>query len=473
MSRLLPDGPGLLGAAAAAALDDSPDSPPSKSDSESECSSPNSKHLSPRGKLNEDQPAGMATYNDAFVKQLEELKTKQSINDQLTLMSQQSRLLGEMFNPLQLAATAGYPFFMPQYSALASTMPAFDYMNPYASSMMMPYMPELMKNLTQKQLETGRIGHTSTSKHNSMVRKSEPNTNNKPPKNGKDDIKVPAYKPSVTSQTNGDLTSTVARKGVKSSLSREKLEKLGEVPPAFTATNYLQNMSAQSASTSKRSSPTHSSHMSNKKSLIDHSPTSHHAHSSLSNGNSSGKKRPKRGQYRKYDSELLAQAVKAVQRGEMSVHRAGTFFGVPHSTLEYKVKERHLLRKKKIAENSENKAASLASTAGGVSQNKSAVANTTCNNSSDSNQSGCKTSPVSFNLSVAETVQPSADMESKVSGFTEFSSPYNQQATELLMKLQAKAHQQANEIMKDTNNSQSIENKDTSQSQFSIASLSN
>lgn len=62
----------------------------------------------------------------------------------------------------------------------------------------------------------------------------------------------------------------------------------------------------------------------------------------------SGKKtRPKRGQYRKYNSQLLMDAVKAVQRGEMSVHRAGSYFGVPHSTLEYKVKERHLLRQKK------------------------------------------------------------------------------------------------------------------------------
>uniref|UniRef100_A0A0K0D5P0 HTH psq-type domain-containing protein n=2 Tax=Metastrongylidae TaxID=55271 RepID=A0A0K0D5P0_ANGCA len=31
----------------------------------------------------------------------------------------------------------------------------------------------------------------------------------------------------------------------------------------------------------------------------------------------------------------------------MSVHRAGSYYGVPHSTLEYKVKERNLLRKKK------------------------------------------------------------------------------------------------------------------------------
>lgn len=57
--------------------------------------------------------------------------------------------------------------------------------------------------------------------------------------------------------------------------------------------------------------------------------------------------RPKRGRYRNYDRDHLIQAVLAVQRGEMSVHRAGTYFGVPHSTLEYKVKERHLLRPKK------------------------------------------------------------------------------------------------------------------------------
>lgn len=62
------------------------------------------------------------------------------------------------------------------------------------------------------------------------------------------------------------------------------------------------------------------------------------------------KTRPKRGQYRKYNSQLLMEAVKAVQRGEMSVHRAGSYYGVPHSTLEYKVKERHLLRQKKIKE---------------------------------------------------------------------------------------------------------------------------
>lgn len=57
--------------------------------------------------------------------------------------------------------------------------------------------------------------------------------------------------------------------------------------------------------------------------------------------------RPKRGKYRNYDRDSLVEAVKAVQRGEMSVHRAGSYYGVPHSTLEYKVKERHLMRPRK------------------------------------------------------------------------------------------------------------------------------
>ncbi|OQR72497.1 hypothetical protein BIW11_10344, partial [Tropilaelaps mercedesae] len=88
--------------------------------------------------------------------------------------------------------------------------------------------------------------------------------------------------------------------------------------------------------------------------------------SNTSNGSSNQKKppqqvgadgkvpRPKRGRYRNYNRDNLLQAVNAVQRGEMSVHRAGTYFGVPHSTLEYKVKERHLLRPKKRAPRPQN-----------------------------------------------------------------------------------------------------------------------
>lgn len=72
-----------------------------------------------------------------------------------------------------------------------------------------------------------------------------------------------------------------------------------------------------------------------------HSHSHSHSHSNNSNSpsnlNNSGKgTRPKRGKYRNYDRDSLVEAVKAVQRGEMSVHRAGSYYGVPHSTLEYK-----------------------------------------------------------------------------------------------------------------------------------------
>ncbi|CAI4225646.1 unnamed protein product [Auanema sp. JU1783] len=63
------------------------------------------------------------------------------------------------------------------------------------------------------------------------------------------------------------------------------------------------------------------------------------------------KARPKRGHYRKYDKAALDKAVNSVRLGEMSVHKAGSVYGVPHSTLEYKVKERNLLKKKKTEEN--------------------------------------------------------------------------------------------------------------------------
>lgn len=70
--------------------------------------------------------------------------------------------------------------------------------------------------------------------------------------------------------------------------------------------------------------------------------------SSPANHSAGGKgTRPKRGKYRNYNRDALVEAVRAVQRGEMSVHRAGSHYGVPHSTLEYKVKERHLMRPRK------------------------------------------------------------------------------------------------------------------------------
>ncbi|XP_033102970.1 uncharacterized protein LOC117105800 [Anneissia japonica] len=96
--------------------------------------------------------------------------------------------------------------------------------------------------------------------------------------------------------------------------------------------------------------------------LIDMTSQEHDSYTNSTTGrsvssdeyNSSQSKRPKRGRYRCYDRESLMQAVNAVQRGEMTVTRAGNVFGVPHSTLEYKVKERHLKRTSKRS--SEDKA---------------------------------------------------------------------------------------------------------------------
>ena len=88
--------------------------------------------------------------------------------------------------------------------------------------------------------------------------------------------------------------------------------------------------------------------------ILTSSPTLHSSsvkHSNVSNFINSPKnrvnylkqKRAKRGQYRKYESEQLERAVEVVLSGLMSVHKAGLCFGVPHSTLEYKVKERTII----------------------------------------------------------------------------------------------------------------------------------
>ncbi|XP_062285716.1 ligand-dependent nuclear receptor corepressor-like protein isoform X2 [Scomber scombrus] len=50
--------------------------------------------------------------------------------------------------------------------------------------------------------------------------------------------------------------------------------------------------------------------------------------------------RKKRGRYRQYNHELLEEAIGMVMTGRMSVSKAQGVYGVPHSTLEYKVKER-------------------------------------------------------------------------------------------------------------------------------------
>ncbi|XP_029376500.1 ligand-dependent corepressor isoform X2 [Echeneis naucrates] len=63
---------------------------------------------------------------------------------------------------------------------------------------------------------------------------------------------------------------------------------------------------------------------------------------SLDSESDLGSKQPrkKRGRYRQYNTELLEEAIVVVMGGKMSVSKAQSIYGIPHSTLEYKVKER-------------------------------------------------------------------------------------------------------------------------------------
>uniref|UniRef100_A0A3B5LW52 HTH psq-type domain-containing protein n=1 Tax=Xiphophorus couchianus TaxID=32473 RepID=A0A3B5LW52_9TELE len=75
--------------------------------------------------------------------------------------------------------------------------------------------------------------------------------------------------------------------------------------------------------------------------------------------------RKKRGRYRQYNTELLEEAIVVVMGGKMSVSKAQSVYGIPHSTLEYKVKERlgtlkHPPKKKlKLTSNVEEEGLSL------------------------------------------------------------------------------------------------------------------
>lgn len=74
---------------------------------------------------------------------------------------------------------------------------------------------------------------------------------------------------------------------------------------------------------------------------LDHSSTGPAYSTSDVEGDPSSKQpRKKRGRYRQYNSEILEEAIAVVMSGKMSVSKAQNMYGIPHSTLEYKVKER-------------------------------------------------------------------------------------------------------------------------------------
>lgn len=74
---------------------------------------------------------------------------------------------------------------------------------------------------------------------------------------------------------------------------------------------------------------------------LDHSSSGPaYATSDVEGDPNSKQPRKKRGRYRQYNSEILEEAIAVVMSGKMSVSKAQNIYGIPHSTLEYKVKER-------------------------------------------------------------------------------------------------------------------------------------
>ncbi|XP_054634201.1 ligand-dependent corepressor [Dunckerocampus dactyliophorus] len=74
---------------------------------------------------------------------------------------------------------------------------------------------------------------------------------------------------------------------------------------------------------------------------LDHSTSGPAYSTSDAEGDPNSKQpRKKRGRYRQYNTEILEEAIAVVMSGKMSVSKAQNMYGIPHSTLEYKVKER-------------------------------------------------------------------------------------------------------------------------------------
>ena len=285
------------------------------------------------------------------------------------------------------------------------SMGLFDGEGRYGSEQKLPFLPELVKKMAERRLEeelrskhtpaTSTAGYYDESYMSPLqLELSSPpqQTSTSASSHSPVELKIPSYKPMKSSFRNGlttmvspdsddgmlasplssDMGSSRVGDTLKDIIAKTIAEKVRS-RTQVNGSNYYQNGQASPLST-------HSSNNYNipltsdpaqypaKRRRIESktqsAPTSkkHQQDPAGPDGQALKKTRPKRGQYRKYNSQLLIEAVKAVQRGEMSVHRAGSYFGVPHSTLEYKVKERHLLRQKKGRETKPSSTSSSSST---------------------------------------------------------------------------------------------------------------
>ncbi|GAB6023302.1 hypothetical protein CHUAL_008106 [Chamberlinius hualienensis] len=292
----------------------------------------------------------------------------------------------------------------------------------------LPLLPELIRKLTEKRFEEECNRHRlPTSEIVSPSSKTGENTGNSASSTSASVIlKIPSYKPvksvhnsdaNVTSSQVTNNNGNTANNNIASSNGNkvggatlreiiaknitQRVNKNKQTVASYleTSTTSNGNLSAKKPRTSAADLPTTISAGTSETGAVGGNGhnlrTTRSSSSSTSNRTAvydSGKdvkrdkpekrSRPKRGRYRNYDRDNLVEAVRAVQRGEMSVHRAGSFYGVPHSTLEYKVKERHLLRPRKHRLTVSKSAKGLLSSGKNTSSSSSSCSSSSCSMSS-------------------------------------------------------------------------------------------
>ncbi|KAG1666345.1 Mushroom body large-type Kenyon cell-specific protein 1 [Nymphon striatum] len=201
---------------------------------------------------------------------------------------------------------------------------------------LVPLIPDLIHRLAEERIRIERERHKAK-QENLNVEQKELFARNENSFKSSVILKIPSYKPSSKSTENSSSSQNSIASDTKNQSGTTSSKASDVSNPEYDCD------SGDDTSTHRKSKKDSSSKMC----TSADSSSSEASNDKKSNSQSPKQKRPKRGRYRNYNRDSLIEAVRAVQRGEMSVHRAGSFYGVPHSTLEYKVKERHLLRPRK------------------------------------------------------------------------------------------------------------------------------
>ena len=214
----------------------------------------------------------------------------------------------------------------------------------------LPILPDLIRKLAEDQIvQTARTTTLSQPSDQSNGDKSESQPELSGNSNSNVILKVPSYKPKTSSaavkQSNEDQpnVTTSDTEPVNQLCTSSHLESDEPINDEFESKSFsLKDIIAKSisqrlfnsTSTPKSSNIVNHSEDSSSDALIN---DDKYDALNINSGNLSDhsnastqekRNRPKRGRYRNYNRDDLAKAVKAVQRGEMSVHRAGqlTFF---------------------------------------------------------------------------------------------------------------------------------------------------